>query len=349
MRMLSTRLYWNARTALAWGLAIIAAAYFAASDGDFLGKGNLYALLQNFAVLVLVAVGLAVVMIAAQFDLSIAGTFPMAGLIVVKYAGSLGVAPSLLIALAAALAVGGVNGVLIGFLRIPSLAVTVATMVLSTGIGYLIAGQNLVTLTNYKLSLRLTEPVLEIFSIMSLIEISLAVLACVWLKVTWRGRFFYAAGSDDRSARSSGLPIATTILIGFLVSALFAGIGGSLQALSLATGQAGSADSFLLQCATAALIGGVTLSGGRGSLVGVVGGALLLAVLTNGLGLAGVDSPVIQLVNGLVLVAIVVADKPLNRLTEGRLRREFEQADEKRRLATTDRPDRAEPAFISRG
>jgi ribose transport system permease protein len=319
----ASALFWNVRTSLAWALAVVAFVYFAVTDANFLNEGNLYALMQIFSTLVLVATGLAIVMIAAEFDLSIAGVFPLAALIAVKSADHLGVVAAMALAIAVGAAFGLVNGFMTGKLRIPSLAVTVATMVLSIGIGYAVTHSDLVKMTNYDASLRLTERVFGIFSIVSLVQLGLAILALIYMRVSWRGRYVYAVGSDAGRARASGLPVTATVVFAFVTCAVFASVAGSLQGLSLATGQAGSDDAFLLKAATAALIGGVALTGGRGSLTGVLGGALLLSLLTNGLGLAGVDSPVIQLVNGVVLIAVVLVDRPINRLIDRRLRGEL--------------------------
>jgi ribose/xylose/arabinose/galactoside ABC-type transport system permease subunit len=324
MRAISAKtLFWNAHPALAWVLALVAFAYFALTDGNFLNTGNFYALMQIFSTLALVATGLAIVMIAAEFDLSIAGVFPLAALVTVKAVDSQGVVVAVALALAVGVAVGLVNGWMTGALRIPSLAVTVATMVLTVGIGYVVTSSELVQMTNYKVSLRVTEPIFGVFSIMSFVQLGLALLAFVYLKVSWRGRFLYAVGSDANRARAAGVPVTTTLIFAFVTCAVFAAVAGSLQGLSLATGQAGPEEAFLLKAATAALIGGVALTGGRGSLAGVLGGALLISLLTNGLGLAGVESALIQLVNGVVLIFVVLVDKPISRLIDRRLKAEL--------------------------
>lgn len=321
-----SRLYWDARTALAWLLAAVAFVYFAVSNPDFLDPGNIYALVQIFSTLALVATGLALVMLAAEFDLSIAGTFPLAGLVAVKLSDGQGVVVAIALAVLTGAAIGAVNGLLTGALRIPSLAVTVATMVLSIGIGYAVANNELVAMKDYQVSLTITEPVARIFSPLALAQLGLVLVAYLYVKAAWRGRFLYAVGSDAGGARASGLPVVTTVVFAFVMCGVFSAVGGALQGISLATGQAGSVDSFLLQCATAALVGGVALSGGRGSLVGVVGGALLLAVIGNGLGLRGLDSALVQLVNGIVLLVVVLADRPLNRLIDRRMRADLPPA-----------------------
>jgi ribose transport system permease protein len=324
MRSVSaSALYWRARTTIAWVLCAAVFAWFAVGDADFLNTGNVYALLQILAPLVLVACGLAVVMLTAEFDLSIAGTFPLAGLVAVRLSDSAGPVTAAIAAVLLGMVIGLINGVLVGLLRIPSLAVTVATMVFSIGLGYLVTDDELVRMEDYGPSLRLTERIAEVFSLASLVQLALAAVLIGYVAVSWRGRYLYAVGSDKRRARASGLPVARTVVVAFVVSAGCSAVAGSLQGLSLATGQAGSDDAFLLNCATAALVGGIALTGARGSLLGVVGGALLLSLLTNGLGLAGVATPLIQLVNGVVLIAVVLTDKPVNAVIRRRLQAEL--------------------------
>jgi ribose transport system permease protein len=306
--------YWAYRTVLAWGLGIAAFVAFSVAVPHFLSSGNLYSLVQTFASLALPAVGLSVVMLAGEFDLSITGTFPLAGLVVIQYAVRPGLVLSFVIALVIGVALGLTNGLVVGALRIPSLAVTVATMTLSIGLGYLVAHNNVVTMSNYQVSLELTKPILRLLSWQSIIELVLVGITVWAVKRTWWGRYLYAIGSDNRKARASGLPVTLTLVIGFVVCAVLTTLAGELQGISLATGTPGADTDFLLQAATAVLIGGVALSGGRGSLLGVAGGAFLLSALSNGLGLAGVASPTIELVSGAVLIGVVACEVPLNRM-----------------------------------
>ena len=94
-----------------------------------------------------------------------------------------------------------------------------------------------------------------------------------------------------------------------------------MQALSLAAGQPGTNLSFLLQAVTAAIIGGVALTGGKGKLTGVICGALLLAVMSNGMSFHGAATAAIQLVSGVILLAILILDAPLDRLVGRSLER----------------------------
>ncbi|WP_193044314.1 ABC transporter permease [Mycolicibacterium baixiangningiae] len=315
-KTLTRSTYWGARTLLTWLIALIAYVACAVAVPGFSSAGNLYALMQVFATLALVSAGLAVVMITGEFDLSIAATFPLAGLITVQYADELGLALSVAVGVGSALLIGLVNGLATGAVRIASLAVTVATMMLGIGLGYLVTGNNVVTMADYQPGLELTEPLLGVLSRQSVLQLALVALLIVVVKRAWWGRFLYAIGSDGIRARSTGLPVTSSVVAALVLCAGCAGIGGALEGVALATGQPGPNNAYLLQAATAVLIGGIALTGGRGSLVGAVGGALLLAILNNGLSLGGVASATIQLVNGVVLVVVVICDRPLRRLVQ---------------------------------
>ena len=318
--MSSTFLYWNFRTLLAWALAALAVAYFAATNIAFANVENLYALVQIFSVLMLVASGLALVMLIGEFDLSIAGVFPLAGLVAVKLNDSWGTLPALICAVLCGAVFGLLNGTITALVRIPSLAVTVGSMVLAIGLGFAVTAGQLVQAADYQAGLVLTEPVAGLLSLQSIIQTVLAVLLFLTVRRTWFGRFVYAVGSDAARATASGLPVRRTTIAVFVISGVFAGVGGALQGITLATGTAGSSENFLLQVATAAILGGIALTGGRGSLAGVFGAALLLSVISNGLSLVGTDQAIIQLVNGCILLLVVIFDRTLDDLVGKRVR-----------------------------
>ena len=308
------RLYWHFRTLLAWSLAVLAFIAFAVTNPAFLNAGNLYSLLQSFAVLVLVATGLALVMIAGEFDLSIAGTIPLAGLIAVKVGDSAGVPIGVAAAVAVAVAVGVLNGWLTAHYSVPSLAVTVGTLVLTIGVGFAVAGGKIVTLADFEPGLWLDQALVDIVSPRALIHIVLVVAAAWLMAKTWAGMKIRAVGSDRQRSSASGLPVTRVLILAFVISGLFAGMAGALQGITLASGAPGSDEATLLQAVTAAIIGGVALTGGKGSIPGVAAGAMLLAVVGNGLSLQGTSTAIIQLINGGILLTIVVIDRPLNRI-----------------------------------
>ncbi|RFA07007.1 hypothetical protein B7R21_17430 [Subtercola boreus] len=305
------RVYWRLRTYIAWALAISAFLVFAVSDSKFLNAGNLYALVQSFAVIGIVSIGLMLVMVAGEFDLSVAGTVPLAGLVAVRVSEASTVFVGVLAAVVVCGAVGFINGFVTARFALPSLAVTVGTLVLTTGLGFAIAGGQIVTLSDYEAGIALDSPIAELFSFRSLLQIILIAVVGLLFAKTWIGLGIRAVGSDPNRAATAGISIMRTMLTVFIVSGLFAGIAGAMQGVSLAAGVPGDDQAILLQAVTAAIIGGTALSGGRGSTLGVVAGALLLTIVSNGLSLQGTSTAVIQLLNGGILVLVVLVNQPL--------------------------------------
>jgi ribose transport system permease protein len=206
-----------------------------------------------------------------------------------------------------------VNGFLTARFAIPSLAVTVGTLVLTIGLGFAIAGNKVVPLTDFAPGLRMDQPVADFLSIRTIVQLVIAVIAVLLMAFTWLGVSTYATGSDRDRALASGLPVVGALVGVFVLAAAFAGVAGAMQGVSLASGQAGQDQTILLQAVTAAIIGGVSIAGGKGSLVGVLGGAFLLAVVASGLSLQGASTGVIQLINGAILLGVVLIDRPLSR------------------------------------
>ncbi|OZC74003.1 ABC transporter permease [Rhodococcus sp. 06-462-5] len=313
--------YWNIRTWIALGAAAVALLVAIALTPGYTNSGNMFALVSSFSTLALVACGLAIVMIAGEFDLSIAGVMPLAGLITVKLGQTHGIAVGIIAAIVVSAAVGVVNGYLTWRFAVPSLAVTVGSLVTVTGIGYWVTGGDVVTMPNYQFGLWLDDPIAAVLSPRSIVAFVLIGLAVLLINRTWFGVTTRAVGSDIDRARFSGMPTGRALVSVFVISAVFAGVAGSLQGLSLAAGQPGNNLNFLLQAVTAAIIGGIALTGGKGRLSGVIAGALLLAVLSNAMSYHGAPTAAVQLVSGVILLAILLLDVPLDRLVGRALER----------------------------
>ncbi|MBK1787179.1 ABC transporter permease [Prauserella cavernicola] len=307
-------LYWNFRVRLAWGLVLLAVVAFAVMAPGFLSVSNVHALVQSFAALGVLAVGLSLTMIAGEFDLSIAGVVPLTALITIAVGQSTSLVVGVVLGLLVALAFGLLNGWLTARFSIPALAVTVGTMVLTTGLGHAVAGGEVVTLTDFGIGLSLDAPVAGILSIHSIVELGLVVAAVFVMARTWTGLTIYSVGSDPARSAASGLSVSRAMVTVFVASALFAGVAGALQGISLAAATPGADLDTVLQAATAVIVGGVALSGGKGKVLGAIAGAALLSVVGNGLSLIGTPTAVVQLANAAILLVVVVTDGTLTRL-----------------------------------
>jgi ribose/xylose/arabinose/galactoside ABC-type transport system permease subunit len=280
---------------------------FSLSNHDFLTVGNAYALMQAFALLGLVTLGISMTMIAGEFDLSVGAVASVAGLILVK-TGELHPVTGIALALAAGGIVGLVNGMLTRKLRVSSLVTTLGTMILLNGLAVWLEGGQVLAYNNFDEADLLDEALAGVLSVRSIITLACFLLATLLLSFTRIGRDIHAAGSHRKAAEMAGSNVPAALYVAFALSGIFAALTGSLTAISLSTASSRFGADLVLQAATAAIVGGVTLSGGTGSPIGIACGVMTLAILNNGLSLRGVHSATVLLLNGAMLFAVLVSN-----------------------------------------
>jgi ribose/xylose/arabinose/galactoside ABC-type transport system permease subunit len=271
---------------------------------------NVYDIFQNFASYGLVALALGVTMIAGEFDLSVSSMYLLGGMVaVLTGAGSpvLGI----LAALGTAIIVGVIQGTLIAGFRLNSMPVTLGGYLVVLGITYILGHNKSVFYANYTVGLRIDKPVLQIFSIRSLVALGIFVVTALVLRYVRVGRDIRAIGGDRRAARVAGVPVDRLLVTVFVLSALGAALPGALLSYSLATASPTNIGFDVLTfSATAALIGGVSLSGGKGSPVGIAAGVLSLSVLEEILAILGSPDYVSSLITGGLLVVVTIVWAP---------------------------------------
>jgi ribose/xylose/arabinose/galactoside ABC-type transport system permease subunit len=269
-----------------------------------------YDIFQNFALYGLVALALGITIIVGEFDLSVTAVYLLGGMVaVLTGAGSpwLGI----LAALGAAGLVGLVQGGLVAGFRLNSMPVTLGGYLVVLGITHLLSDSKSVLYENYTVGLRLDEPIFDIFSIRSLVSIGIFVLAAIVLRYLRVGRDIRAIGSDRRAARVAGVRVDRLVVCVFVVSALGAALPGALLSYSLATASPTNIGFDVLTfSATAALLGGVSLSGGKGGPVGIAAGVLSLSVLQEILAILRSPDYVSSLITGGLLVVVTIVWAP---------------------------------------
>ncbi|MCA0921441.1 ABC transporter permease [Pseudooceanicola nanhaiensis] len=296
----------NPLLALRWLLLLAMGTLFTLANAYFLAPGNLYALGETFALLGLVALGLALTMLAGEFDLSGGAMVAVAGLIMLK-CGTESALFGLLAALGFGALVGLFNGLVTLKLNVSSLVTTLGVMILLSGFAVWLEGGQAVSFANYDLTDAFNMDWFAVLSPRSTLTIALFVATGLMLAFTRMGRDIIAAGSHRKAATMAGANVPGAIITSFVLSGLFAALAGALLAITLGRASSTFGANLLLQAASAAILGGVALSGGVGRPFGVAIGVLVLAVLNNGLGLIGASSPAILLLNGAVLLIAVLA------------------------------------------
>lgn len=298
------------------GLSVLIIVVAAISIPDFLSANNSFAVLQVVAPIGIAALGVGVTMLAGEFDLSIGSMAVLGGVISVLLAGN-GPLVCILVPVLIGAALGAAQGFAISWLRVSSLVITIGTLILFRGLAYVLAHDNSVVMTNFDIGAALNQR-LWIFSPMSLVFLSLAVLVWLLLRYTKFGHEIYAIGGGRREAQAAGIAPVRPLVIVFAISGSLGALAGSLVSLTIGGATPTGFGEVLLSSIGAAVIGGVALSGGKGSPWGIVIGALALGVISNAVSVLGAPVFVSQfLIGGLLLAAL--AAETLSARTNRRL------------------------------
>ncbi|MET3898122.1 rhamnose transport system permease protein [Devosia sp. UYZn731] len=316
------------RRVMGWDLMITAAGIFAliygaAAQPGFFSGFNLSQLIAGVSERALIVLPMMLLLIAREIDLSVASILAL-GSVVLGLLVAAGVSPALAIPVVVALGacLGAVNGALVVFLGLPSLVVTLGTMALFRGVGYILLGSGSVNqlpegLTNFGVnSVPYTWLPLTIIPFLLL-----APLFGVMLHLTPTGRRIYAIGGNPVTALYSGINVSGIRLWLFVASGAVSSLAGVVYTARLANARANNGVGMELDVITVAMLGGISVFGGKGGIVGVVMALVLVAVVRNQLGIAGVGGDAQGTVVGLLLIAALLIRNFSRALGGGRLRR----------------------------
>ncbi|MDW5593444.1 ABC transporter permease [Conexibacter stalactiti] len=270
-------------------------------------SANGYNILQNVALYGWVALALGLTMIAGEFDLSTPAMFTLGGVVAALVGGSPAVAIGA--AVAAGIVVGVVQGLLVARLDISSVAVTLAGYIVLSGVALTVSGNEITTHTNLDFGFEIDRPILEVFSVRSLVVLAGFALIGLLLRYTRIGTELRAVGNDRRAARVAGVPIARRVVLVFVLSAVGAAASGALVSYSLSTAAPNVNLEPLIFGVTAIVLGGVSVYGGKGTALGILIGVIALSLLEEGLVLLAIPDYVANIVTGglLAVVALIAA------------------------------------------
>ena len=310
-----TRYFRREPTALiAYGVLIVIAVAWAISTPN-LGIVPRTNTLAQKVPLAMAAIGATIVIISRGIDLSIGGTLTLVNVIIANgtiVGGNLIV--WIILAMVVALIAGAVNGVLVAVLQLPALVVTLATQSIMLGVALYIMPS-----PGGELPLWFTNVPLQLVGPIPLVILLLVILPIVfWLPIR-RSRFgvaLYAVGNDESAAFTSGIRVARTKIFAYMLAAFFAGLGGIFITMNAGSGDPAIGVPYTLNAIAAAVIGGVALSGGRGTVAGPIAGALVLSFINNLLFSLGVNTYWQYLVTGILLVAALAIPYVIRRVRQ---------------------------------
>jgi rhamnose transport system permease protein len=283
----------------------------------FLSPQSIRDLLLSAVILVTLAVGQTVLIVTRNIDLSVGSIVGLVAFGIGKLLLAAPDTPLLLIfvaAMAAGAVCGAINGGLVAAARVPSLVVTLGTLYVFRGIDFLWAsGQQINAADMPRSFLRLGTATVFGTPIPVLAVIALAVVVATgWYLSSYRsGRELYAMGSDPDAARLSGIPVGRRVFAAFVANGAIAGLAGLLHAARFGTLDAGVGEGLELQVVAAAVVGGVAIFGGSGTVYGAAIGALLLQTMTTSLVVLRINAFWQQAVVGVLILAAISLDRVL--------------------------------------
>jgi ribose transport system permease protein len=291
-------------------LLLLCVAFHFLSDYRFFSLQNISIVMQQASINTVLAAGMTIVILTGGIDLSVGSILAvsaMAAVIVSKVPGwgLLGIPAALL----CGLLFGSINGALIAFLRLPPFIVTLGSLTAVRGVARLMGGDT--TVFNPQLPFAFIGNG-KLFGVPWLVIVALVVIVACWylLRRTVLGVHIYAVGGNPDAARLSGIKVWAVLLFAYAASGVLAGLGGVMAAARLyAANGLQLGQSYELDAIAAVILGGTSFVGGIGSIWGTLIGALIIAVLTNGLILIGVSDIWQFIVKGLVIVGAVALDR----------------------------------------
>lgn len=311
MRVSKGKLFYNKYGTYIILLALII--FFSISSQGFFSVGNLSNVLRTAAVYILFGCGMTFVMISGRIDLSVASIAALVGCVAaLLMQGGMSTIPASVIALAIGTGCGLLNGFCIARLKVPFFIMTAGMMYGASGVALVITHETSIGISS--LSSRIPFEFwgsrnVGIFPSQFLIAIVFFFICLYIMKNTKMGRYTYAIGSNEKTARLSGVNVDLYTMLIFTMSGLAASLAGLVLASRMGTGSPNVADGgYSILAIAAAAIGGTSLSGGEGHIGKTLVGAFVICVISTGLNIMGVSSSNQKIVIGAVLVIVVAVD-----------------------------------------
>lgn len=301
--------WWSGRDAVMIYLLVAFLLFAGLSIPQFATPVTVGFLLLDVVPVLLIAMPMTLIIITGEIDLSVASIAGLTSAVLgVLWAGGTGIWAAVAVAMLCGLAAGALNGVLIAYLGLPSLAVTIGTLALYRGLALVIIGDNAVADFPVEVTSLATARIgaTGIPLIMVPVTLLVVVVALV-LHRTPFGRGLYAMGYSKDAARFVGINVERSKLLLYLASGLVSAAAGVFWTFRYTSARSDNASGLELMVIAAVLLGGVSIFGGRGSVPGVVAGVLLIGSLNYALRLDRVSEVVLITVTGLLLIASVVA------------------------------------------
>lgn len=315
--------YFKRNTGTLIGLVLLIT-FFSIFTDNFMTATNILTMLQNNTVNAIICCGMLMAIMMGQIDISVGSTVGLTAMVaaylITNLECSFGVA--LIVSLLVGLIIGVINGFLIAYVRIPAFVATLATQSIARGFCKILSGGISIrirhTLYNAIAGAKLVIPGTEALSANGRVPISISITilyAAIILLITWLllnktkfGYYIYAIGGNETAAKYSGINTKLYNMLPYIYIGLLCALGGTIWASKLQGVQSTLGAAYEMDAISAVVIGGASMSGGSGTIGGTLIGVLIIAVLSNGLNVMGVNAFWQDVFKGVIIIIAVVID-----------------------------------------
>ncbi len=284
---------------------------------NFIKRDNLLNIANQIAVIAIIAVGMTLVIIAGGIDLSVGSLIALSAVIATRLvrdqcggleASGVSLVACSLAAIAVCALIGAVCGSLVAYLDIPPFIVTLSFMLIASGMAYTLSRGESIDALPKGFEWLGSGTLMGIPNTIWLLA-GLYAVAHIMMRHMVYGRCVYAVGGNREAARLSGLSVPRILISTYVVCGALAGLGGIIMASKLKSGAATYGDTYELYVIAAVVVGGTSLRGGEGNVLGTLVGAFTIAVIQNGMNLTGIESYTQKIVFGVVILLAVLIDQ----------------------------------------
>lgn len=296
---------------LAFASLIVLFVFFSVASPNFFQFDNIIGILLSTSVIGILALGATFIIITSGIDLSVGTVMTLCSVMAGVFITNMGL--PVIVGVIGGILTGAIAGLIAGLaiskMRIPPFIATLAMMMIAKGLALVISGAAPIYFTSIpsftKIAMGTVIPgvpnAIVIFFLM-------AVIGAILLNKTIVGRYTFAIGSNEEATRLSGVNVNKWKMIIYIIAGVFTGVAGIVMAARLNSAQPALGQGYELDAIAAVVIGGTSLSGGKGTILGTVIGALIMSVLTNGLRILSVPQEWQTVVVGIVILGAVYAD-----------------------------------------
>ena len=287
------------------------------ATSKFLKPNNLISVLRQISINTYIALGMTLIIILGHIDLSVGAIVAMSGTLTVGFIVTQGlpIPVAILLGILLGMAAGMISGMIVTYFRVPAFIITMAMMNVCSGVAYVYSGGQATRINDDFFSAIGTGYLFNTIPLPVVYMIILIIVISFLLGKTKFGTYIYAIGGNREAARLSGVPIKKVEIAVFTISGVLSAFAGLVLCSRMYSGQPSVGSGYELDAIAACVLGGTSMSGGKGRISGTIFGAMVIGVISNGLNLIGVSSYWQLIVKGLIIACAVLLDSQKGKIS----------------------------------